>query len=433
MRNLRTFYILVISQTFSLIGSRMTSIAIGIWLFTNTGNTTPLLLTAFFAELPGMLGSSLAGVLVDRWNRRHVLILADAGQALGTLLLLFSFTSGQFQIWHLYLIVLFQGIFAIFQNPAKDATTTLLVSEGQRERANAILQMAFPLAGVVAPVLTGILYLLIRINGVILIDLATFLVAVLVVYLMKIPQPEQSEEGKAVMGNVWHELGGAFRFLQTRRSLLHLVFYSAFINFLLNGPLELAIPYLITVTGSETTMGALMGVFSLGAFSGAALIAVWGGTRPRMHTLLPGILLTGAMFLVYGTARTPLLLGMSLFILILPLPVSSALFVSILQIKVPPDLQGRIFGMIAQLEFVGATLSFLLVGPLVDRVLEPAVGKPGWQVVAPLVGSQSGAGIGLLLVITGAIILITTLAVIALPYIRQLELILPDYEALVKD
>lgn len=427
---MRTFYILVLTQTFSLLGSRMTSVAVGLWLFTNTGNTTPLLLAAFFTELPGMLFSGLAGVLVDRWDRRRVLVLSDAGQAAGTLLLLISFLSGRFEIWHLYLVVLVQGTFATFQSPARDAATTMLAPEAQRERANAIHQMAFPLAGVAAPLLTGALYLVIGIQGVILVDLATFLVAVGVISLLHIPRPARTTEGRLSQGSLWSEFSGSLRFLAARPALLGLVFYDTFLNFMLNGPLELAIPYLILVTGSEAQMGAIMGVISLGAFAGAALIAVWGGTRPRIHTLLPGILLSGVMFLVYGTARHPVLLAAALFLLMAPLPVGGALFTSIFQVKSPPDMQGRIFALVAQLGFLGSTASFLLTGPLVDRVLEPAVGSPAWQRVAPLVGNAPGAGIGLLQVATGLIILAVTLAVYAWPRLRRMEADLPDYAAL---
>jgi MFS family permease len=376
-----------------------------------------------------MLGSSVAGVLVDRWPRRRVLILADLGQAIGSLLLMASFMSGQFQFWHLYLIVLVQGTFAIFQHPAQEAAVTMLVPEQHRERANAIQQMAFPLAGVVAPVLAGLIYVAVGIAGVIAVDLATFLGAMLAVYLVHIPEPQQTAEGAASRGSFWREMLGGFQYLRQRPVLLSLLLYLTLINFLLNGPLELAIPYLMTVTGSETQTGWLMGIMSLGAFSGASLIAIWGGTRPRIHTLLPGLLLTGVMFLIYGTARTPLLLGASIFLLMLPLPISNALFISILQVKTPPDMQGRIFAIIAQLGFIGATASFLLTGPLVDRVLEPAVATPRWQLFAPVVGNQPGAGIGLLLVVVGLIILTSTLAMYILPRIRRLEMTLPDYEA----
>jgi MFS family permease len=430
MRNLSTFYIIVITQTLSLIGSRMTNIGVGIWLFKQTGNTTPLLLAAFFAELPGVLGSGLAGVLVDRWERRRVLMLADAGQAFGTLLLLLSFWSGSFQIWQLYSIVLFQGFFMIFQGPAFDAAMTMLVPEEHRERANGIREMAFPLAGVVAPVLAGFLFVLIDVTGIILIDLTTFLVAVIVIYLIRIPRPQVTEEGRKSQGSIWRELLGGLRYLKQRPSLLSFVLFGTLINFLLNGPLELAIPYLILITGDEAMMGRLMGVMSLGALAGAGLIAAWGGTRPRIHTMLPGLLLTGLMFLIYGTVRTPLLLGLSVFLVVMPLPATNALFLSIMQIKTPPDMQGRVFALISQLSFLGATLSFVSIGPLVDHILEPAVGGPGWGAVAPLVGSRPGSGIGLLLVVTGLVILLSTGLMYLLPHIRRLEFLLPDYEAI---
>jgi hypothetical protein len=82
------------------------------------------------------------------------------------------------------------------------------------------------------------------------------------------------------------------------------------------------------------------------------------------------------------------------------------------------------------LGYLGATLSFLSIGPLVDRVLEPAVGSPGWSKFAPIVGSEPGAGMGLLLVIVGLVILVLTGLIYALPAIRKLEANLPDYEPL---
>jgi hypothetical protein len=145
-------------------------------------------------------------------------------------------------------------------------------------------------------------------------------------------------------------------------------------------------------------------------------------------TLLPGLLLTGAMFLVYGTARGTLGLGMSLFLLTIPLPISFTLYLSILQVKTPPDMQGRIFAMVSQLGFLGATLSFLLTGQIVDRVLEPAVGTTWWQIVAPVVGQAEGAGMRLVLVGTGMAVLVATGSMLATPAVRRLELALPDYK-----
>ena len=356
---MNTFYLLVVTQTLSLIGSRMTSIAIGIRVTLETGQAAPLLLVAFFNELPPMLLGSAAGVLVDRWPRQWVMVIADAGQAVGSLLLLASFTSGNFQLWHLYAVALMQGVFAMFQAPAQDAVTTILVADAQRDRANALKQMSFPLAGVIAPAVTGLLYPLIQISGIIAIDMLTFVVAVGVVARMHIPQPQTSAEGQRVAGNFWRELRGGLAYLWTRRALLWLVLYFTVINFLLNGPLGLNIPYLLRITGSETQTGLILTAESLGALAGGAAIALRGGRR-RMTIILPAFMLTGLMFILYGSSRTPLLLAISLFLLLFTLPLAWGLYTSLLQVKTPPDMQGRIFSLTGQLGFAASTSSFLL-------------------------------------------------------------------------
>jgi DHA3 family macrolide efflux protein-like MFS transporter len=429
MRNLRTFYTLTVTQTLSLIGSQMTDVGVGIWVYARTGDVTPILLTSFFLEIPGFFVGGLAGVLADRWDRRHTMMLGDAGEAVGTLLLMFSFLSGHFQLWHLYAASLFKGVFVTFQEPAADAAITMLVPETHRERANGIKEMAFPLAGVIAPILSGMLYPLIGVMGIVLIDLLTFVAAVMVVFMLHIPRPAVTAEGAAAQGSMWQEMFGGLRFLIGRRALLGLVLYSTFVNFLLNGPLGLSIPYLTSITGSEATVGLLLGVMSAGALTGATIIAAWGGTRPRIHTLLPGSMLAGAAMIGYGVVRAPALLGAAVFVALMPLPVNNAVFKSLLQAKTPPDMQGRVFAFVFQLMSLSAPLSFLLTGPLVDRMIEPAVGGHGWSLVAPLVGTRTGAGMGLVILSAGAVIILTTVLVYVVPAIRHVEANLPDYTA----
>jgi MFS family permease len=407
----------------------MTSIGVGIWVFTQTGRTTPLLLTSFFNELPGMLAGSLAGVVVDRWDRRRVMILADLGQALGSVLLMLSFLSGYFEVWHLYAVAFLQGVFSAIQGPAERAATTMLVDETYRERANGLKETSFPLAGVLAPVLAGLLYIAVGIAGIILIDLATFLLAVIVLMFIHIPHPEPSEHGLAALGGFWKEALGALRYVTSRRPLWTFMLFTAFITFMLNGPLDLTLPYLILLTHSERIAGGVIGITSLGAFAGAALIAAWGGTRPRMKTIVACWLLTGLMFLFFGILRTPASISVVLFVLFMNLPIAQTMYISILQVKSPPDLQGRIFALNDQLGFIGSTASFALTGYLVDHIINPSVGTRAWEMFQPLVGRDAGAGIGLVQVVTGAIILVTTLFVFVSRRIRELEAYLPDYES----
>ncbi len=427
--SLRTFYILIVTQTISLIGSEMTSFAVSIWVFRESGNVTPLTLAAFFATVPRIIAPSIAGVLADRWDRRYVMVLADAGQAVGTLLLLLSFVSGAFELWHLYAVSALQAAFAMFQGPAFSASVTMLVPDEQRDRANAIQQMRGAAAGLLAPALGGALFAFIGAPGVMALDLFTFGVAIVVVALVRIPRPTQSAEGLAMQGALWREALVGFRYLWARRPLFIGVCTATMINFFLNAVGILITPYVLSITGSETTLGVLLSLFSAGALVGSLVMSAWGGTRPRVHTIFPGIVVTGLMFSALGVARSPFTLGLFGFCLMVPLPMVNAAFEAILQIKVPPDLQGRVFAAASQLAILFSPLAFLLSGPLADRVFEPAVGGEAWTPVVPLVGSQAGSGIGLMAVISGALVVIVTLAFYLLPDVRHMEATLPDYRA----
>jgi MFS family permease len=444
-RHLRTFYLLTLTQVLSLIGSGMTHVAVGIWLFERYGQSTPLLLSSFFSALPLMVGGLLAGALADRWNRRQTLLASDAGQAVGTLLLMLSFASGRFAPWHLYALSFLQGTLAMVQRPAMEASVTMLVPEAHRDRANAIRQMTGPAAGMIAPVITGLAYVLIGVSGVMVIDLLTFAVAVIALYRVEIPQPQRSALSSAVQADpssppqpdaqtsagtergLWAEMRAGLAFLWQRRTLLFLMVNAAALNFVLSSAISLNTPYLLTLTGREETLGLLLGALNLGIVVGGVAMMIWGGTRPRIHGVMLGLLFRAVWLVVYGVARTPPLLGTALFFVFFTNALVDASFASLLQLKVPPEMQGRIFALLYQMMYIANPLALALTGPLVDRVLEPAVGGPGWAWVAPVVGSREGSGMGLLIACAGAIIFVLTAGIYAWPKTRSLEADLPDY------
>ncbi len=428
-RNLRTFYTLIITQTFSLIGSRMTSFALGIYVFKETGAVTPLALVALFSFLPQVVVAGFAGVLADRWDRRYVMMLSDAGQAIGTVILLVALLTGTFQVWMLYVVTFIQAIFGVFQSPAFTASVTMLIPDDQRDRANAIQQLTSPAAGVVAPIFAGVLYAAVGLIGVIAIDLFTFAVAVIVVLLIRIPRPAQTEVGREMQGSILSESVAGLRFLWKWRTLFWLTFQIALVNFLFAGTYILFTPYLLARTGSEATYGTLMGISSFGAIAGGVIIGIWGGTKPRIHTIMGGIIVSAIFLALTGIAQTPILLGIALLLLELPSPMVNAVAMSLLQAKVAPDVQGRVFAALGQMAMVLIPVAYLVVGPLADNVFEPAVGASGWERIAPLVGSSVGSGMGLMMVIAGGALLITTVAVYAVPRIRHMEAELPDYVA----
>lgn len=453
-RTLRVFYILIATQTFSLIGSRMTSLAVAIKVFKDTNQASPLAFTAFFAALSALLSASFAGVLADRWDRRWVMAISDSGQAVGTLILLFTFMTGTFHVWYLYVVSFIQAVFGTFQQPAFSASVTMLVPDDHRNRANAIQELVGPMSGIVAPVMAGLLFALIGAPGVMGIDLFTFAVAVTVVLMVEIPHPEKTAEGRAVEAAVrtrgegssesrwlrsiraffapmialWKEATIGFRYLSSRRILLFMTLYISLINFLIGGAFVLNTPYVLDITGHAAALGTLMGVMSAGGILGGIIMSIWGGTNPRVHTIMPGIIFIGSCLALYGITRSPVTMGAALFFLMLPLPMVNASFMSMMQIKVPPDLQGRVFSALGQMAMMLSPLGYLAAGTLADHVFEPAVHSSGWHVIAPLLGSQKGSGIGLIMLLSGSLIAGVSLLVYALPAIRCMEASLPDYQ-----
>ncbi|MBX3062040.1 MAG: MFS transporter [Anaerolineae bacterium] len=432
---IRKFYALLLTQTFSLIGTRMTDLAVGIWLFGQTGNATPLTLVSFFAIIPRFISTPFAGLFADRFSRRAVMILSDTGQAVGTLVLLASFLSGRFEVWHLYAITLFKACFDMFQGVAFQATITSLVPDKHRNRANAVQFVSSPIAAIIAPAITGAAYPLLGVAGIIAIDLITFLGAALVLLTMHLPNPapnaaqEQNAIGEGQRSSFWSEIMAGFRFVWQHKPLLMIFVFTGSTNFFLAGANALQTPYILERTNNNAALlGTLLGAYSAGTLTGALLMAAWGGTKRRIHTMMPGIAILGAALTLLGTQSNPLSMALLLFIMAIFPPVNNVSIISTLQIKVPPALQGRVFAAISQISMTLIPLSYLVAGPLADRVFEPFARTPQWAAFAPIFGSGNGAGMGLLLTLAGIAIVIVSLAIYVTPLIQNMDSSLPNYE-----
>ncbi|MBF2004187.1 MAG: TonB-dependent receptor [Chlorogloeopsis fritschii C42_A2020_084] len=177
-KSLRTFTVIWLGQTASLIGSNMTSFALTIWAWQQTGEATPLSLIAFFTEVPILIASIFAGVLVDRYNRKFIMIGGDTVAALSTVIVLILFFTNQLAIWHLYIIGAANGLFGYFHGLAFSASQALLVSQQHYVRVGAMGSIRTFGSGVIAPALAGVLYPLVGLIGILLIDIATFAIAV---------------------------------------------------------------------------------------------------------------------------------------------------------------------------------------------------------------------------------------------------------------
>lgn len=425
---LHTFYALALTQALSLIGSRISTLAISIWIYRQTGNVTPLGLVSFFQILPYVLGANVGGVLADRYNRRLLMAIFDFGQALCTLALLASFASGGFQLWHLYGVTFLQSLFTTIQSPAYNASITMLVPDSHRDRANVITQLAGPFAGIIAAPLAGFIYAIWGVVGAIFIDMLTFLFAVGVLLAIHIPQPQQTAEGAAARGSFLRELFSGLGYLWVKRPLLYSLLLIAMVNFLVSSLGVILTPYLLSRTGSETTLGILLSVGNLGALVGGVLFSIWGRRLPRVPIFLGGVIIACAFIALNGIARHPLALALCMFAYMMPFPMVNATILSIFQVKVAPDMQGRVFAVLGQISVLMTPIAYLSIGVIADSI-EPLVNSPSWGVFAPLWGDTPGSGMGLMMSLSAFTAAVGTALAYAVPSIRHLERNLPNYSA----
>jgi DHA3 family macrolide efflux protein-like MFS transporter len=200
---MRAFTIVWFGQLVSLLGTAMTGFALAYWAYITTGTATALALVGFFAFAPTILVSPIAGALVDRWNRKLMMMLSDLAAISSTVIIFLLYSANSLQIWHLYITGAFASVFGAFQFPAYSAAVTTMVSKKQYGRASGMLSTAQFASGIFAPILAAALIITpIGIGGILMIDILTFLVAIGALLIVHIPQPAVTEEGLKSRGSL---------------------------------------------------------------------------------------------------------------------------------------------------------------------------------------------------------------------------------------
>jgi MFS family permease len=428
-KGMQTFLLIWLGQLFSILGSGLSSFALGVWIYQQTGQATPFALTILFGSVPRLLVMPFAGSLADRWNRRIIMILADTGAALGTVALAFLIFFGNLQIWHIYIIVFFSSIFSAFQEPAYMASITMLVQKKDFARANGMMQTGQAIGSVLTPLLAGILFVTIGLKGIILIDLATFFIAVTPLLIVRIPQPKLSDADDGQKKNAFKDFALGWKFVSSRGGLMGLLMYYAMVNFLLNFASVLIFPMILAVH-SAAVLGSIQTVMGIGMLAGGILMSAWGGPKTRRIPKVIGYITLAVLGLVIAGLRSnPLFPGAGFFIMLFFIPIASGTSMAIWQSKVPAELQGRVFSVRALISQSMMPIAYLISGPLADFVFEPLMQEGGALAntfLGSLLGTGPGRGIGLMFVLAG----LMAVAVSGIAYmnksLREIETELPD-------
>ncbi len=428
------FTVVWAGQFVSLLGTGMTGFALTIWAWQLTGKATALALVGLFNFTPTVLMSPIAGALVDRWNRKLVMMLSDLVAGLTTMVVLALIAASRLEIWHLYATGAVSGAFQAFQFPAYSAAVSMMLHKDQYARANGMIGLAGSASNIIAPVAASVLLGLIGTTGIMAFDVLTFIVAIGALLPVHIPNPPRTQSMDGARPSLLRDSVFGFRYIFERPSLLglQLVFFS--INLVMSLSLPLRPPMILARTNDNTIiLGSVQSALGVGGVLGGALMSVWGGPRRRVHGVLMGMALSSLLgTMATGLGREPLIWAFAAFSTMLFLPIINGCNQAIWQAKVPPEVQGRVFATRRLIAQITAPVGMALAGPLADWVFGPAM-MPGGA-LAPLfgwlVGVGPGAGISLLFIVTGLIGALVGLSGYAFVSVRDAEDILPDHDAL---
>ncbi len=384
----RRFFTIWTGQAISLLGSQVVHFAIVWYLTEQTGSATVLTIATLFGVLPGVILSPIAGTLVDRSNRRLVMILADALIGLVRLAGVFLFATGAIEVWHIYLMSFVGSAAGSFQHPAMAASTALMVPRKHLSRVAGMNQTLHGAISIAAAPLGALLMGLTSIANMLLMDFATMLLAVIPLFFIPIPQPEaaQPAQSRSAKPSLMSDLKEGVRYILTWPGLALIILMAMALNFLISPAMSL-LPLLVTehFGGNEVQLALLNTIMGAGMLVGGLILSAWGGFKKRILTTFMGLSISGAALAAFGLVPAHLffLALISFGIANLMMPLVNGPIRAVTQAAVAPEMQGRVFSLMSTGTTLAMPIGLLLAGPISDTI-----GIQTWFIVA-------GAGMGL--------------------------------------
>jgi len=386
------FFSVWAGQAFSLLGSALVQFALVWWLTESTGSATVLATATLVAVLPSVFLSPFTGALVDRWNRRLVMMVADGLIALATVGLAAIFLMGVERVWMIYAVMFIRSAGGGFHWAAMQASTSLMVPDEHLSRVAGLNQSLRGGVNIIGPPLGALLLALVPLQGVLAIDVGTAVLAILPLLFIDVPQPEDGsgESGPVPEVSIVQDVRQGFRYVRGWPGLFVVLVMASVINLLLT-PATSLMPLLVTdhFGGEALELGWLESAWGGGVVVGGLILSAWGGFRRRILTSMMGLIGIGLGFLLVGLVPSSafLLAVGGMFLAGAMNPITNGPLFSIIQTSVDPGMQGRVFALVQSMAAAATPLGMLIAGPVAD-----AWGVRLWYVVGGLGCTLMGLG-----------------------------------------
>ena len=369
---LRNYLPMGIGQIVSLVGSALVQFSLVWYVTKQTGSATVLASATTAALLPNILLGPFVGALVDRWNRKLVMIIADLVVALATAVLAVLYATGAIQIWHIIAILLARSAAGVFQGPARTAATTLMVPQQHLSRLGGINQAVDGMINVFSPALGALLLELLPMQGVLAVDIITAAIAIsLMIFFVRVPQPTtKPKTDRITPKSLMVDVRESVRYIITWPGLFLMILMASLLNMALAPGGNLLPLHVTTFFGKGAQELAWMQVaMGIGGIVGGLVLGVWGGFKRKVWTVLTGVIGIGAGMLLFGLIPANRY-AYSLICLVVVGGMASfanGSFGPLLQTKVPPEVQGRVFTLLSSLSLAMMPIGLFLSAPIADR------------------------------------------------------------------
>lgn len=425
-RGMGTFFTVWAGQLVSVTGTGISGFGFSLWVFQETGSVTALATVMLALTVPAVVVSPFAGALVDRWDRRTVMLVADAAAGAATLVIAVLFFTDVLEIWHVYVLIAFGSLGNAFQSPAWLATIPELVPKEHLGRANGLVQLNDGLSLVLAPAIAGALLVTVGLGGILVADMVTFAIAVVTLTAVRFPSYERSSD--TTTGSLWGDVIAGWRWLRERPGLFGLLWIYGGVNFSMSFGNVLYVP-LVLAFASEAAAGGVLSIGTSGAVLGSVIVSAWGGPRHKVRGIMLGIAVSGIGLAAAGLAESLVLVICAAFLIFAVTPVVNTASQVVWQTKVPTGVRGRVFAVRRTIAQAIAPVAVILTGPLADGVFEPLMATDGALAgtIGSVIGSGEGRGIALMLIVTGLMTVVLGIVGHLMPRVRNLETELPDH------
>ncbi|MFG1811491.1 amino acid adenylation domain-containing protein [Streptomyces sp. NPDC049040] len=418
------FLTVAFAQLISLLGSTLTDVALPLWVLDKTGSVLNFALLAVVGLLPSLLAMPIAGAIVDRHSRRRVMLCGDIAAGGTQLALGILLWTGSLQIWHVYPLLAVLAVALTFQRLAYSSAIPQLVPKQYLGHANGVVQMVGGGATTLMPLLSVALLAVIGLGGILVIDVASYAVAVAIVLLVRFPRTLAWRRKESLAD----EIREGFRFSWGHRGFRSMLLFFMVLNIFLS-PLFLMVTPLVLAFAGLHQVAEISVVGGAGALLGGLAMTVWGGPRHRrLYTVLCCSLVLAAFCVVVGLRPTVWVIAVGSFGMSLALVLLNGVYTTIVQVKVPQRFHGRVFAVNTVIAWSTLPIGWAVLGPVGSHLLQPLMdpGAPLAGSVGRVLGVGPGRGIALLYLLLAVAIAAVALTAMRLPRTAHFDDEVPD-------